>query len=44
MCPFGSLFGLTVGLLALVPFGGTVGVIIVTLTGGPEGYQLPSPC
>ncbi|TVQ09825.1 MAG: AI-2E family transporter [Leptolyngbya sp. DLM2.Bin27] len=29
--PFGSLFGLTVGLLALVPFGGTVGVIIVTL-------------
>ena len=27
--PFGSLFGLTVGLLALVPFGGTV--IIVTL-------------
>ncbi|MGB3308368.1 MAG: AI-2E family transporter [Nodosilinea sp.] len=29
--PFGSLFGLTVGLLALVPFGGTVGVIVVTL-------------
>jgi predicted PurR-regulated permease PerM len=29
--PFGSLFGLTVGLLALVPFGGTVGVVVVTL-------------
>ncbi|TVP66954.1 MAG: AI-2E family transporter [Leptolyngbya sp. LCM1.Bin17] len=29
--PFGSLFGLMVGLLALIPFGGTVGVIIVTL-------------
>ena len=29
--PFGSLFGLTVGILALVPFGGTVGVVIVTL-------------
>jgi predicted PurR-regulated permease PerM len=29
--PFGSLFGLTVGLLALIPFGGTVGVIVVTL-------------
>ena len=29
--PFGSLFGLTVGLLALVPFGGTVGVVLTTL-------------
>ena len=29
--PFGSLFGLTVGILALLPFGGTVGVAIVTL-------------
>ncbi len=29
--PFGSLFGLTVGILALVPFGGTVGVAVVTL-------------
>lgn len=29
--PFGSLFGLTVGLVALVPFGGAVGIITVTL-------------
>jgi len=29
--PFGSLFGLTVGIAALVPFGGTVGIITVTL-------------
>lgn len=29
--PFGSLFGLTVGLLALIPFGGTVGVVLTTL-------------
>lgn len=29
--PFGSLFGLTVGLLALIPFGGTVGVALTTL-------------
>ncbi|MDI9638767.1 AI-2E family transporter [Oscillatoria amoena NRMC-F 0135] len=29
--PFGLLFGLTVGLMALVPFGGTVGIITVTL-------------
>jgi len=29
--PFGLLFGLTIGALALVPFGGTVGIITVTL-------------
>ncbi|MFN3926012.1 MAG: AI-2E family transporter [Pseudanabaenaceae cyanobacterium] len=29
--PFGLLFGLTVGLMALVPFGGTVGITTVTL-------------
>ncbi len=29
--PFGWLFGLTVGLMALVPFGGTVGIILTTL-------------
>jgi predicted PurR-regulated permease PerM len=29
--PFGLLFGLTIGLMALVPFGGTVGIISVTL-------------
>lgn len=29
--PFGVLFGLTIGTMALVPFGGTVGIILVTL-------------
>jgi predicted PurR-regulated permease PerM len=29
--PFGLLFGLTIGFMALVPFGGTVGIILVTL-------------
>ncbi|MBF2073748.1 MAG: AI-2E family transporter [Synechococcales cyanobacterium C42_A2020_086] len=29
--PFGLLFGLTIGLMALVPFGGTVGIALVTL-------------
>jgi predicted PurR-regulated permease PerM len=29
--PFGLLFGLTVGTMALVPFGGSVGIILVTL-------------
>ncbi len=29
--PFGGLFGLTIGLLALIPFGGTVGIILTTL-------------
>ncbi len=28
--PFGLLFGLTIGLIALVPFGGTIGIITVT--------------
>ncbi|MBD0268920.1 MAG: AI-2E family transporter [Cyanobacteria bacterium Co-bin8] len=28
--PFGLLFGLTIGLIALVPFGGTVGIALVT--------------
>lgn len=28
--PFGLLFGLTVGLMALIPFGGTVGITLVT--------------
>ncbi|HEY9764137.1 MAG TPA: AI-2E family transporter, partial [Trichocoleus sp.] len=28
--PFGLLFGLTIGLIALVPFGGTVGIVLVT--------------
>ncbi|MGB7413095.1 MAG: AI-2E family transporter, partial [Thermosynechococcaceae cyanobacterium] len=29
--PFGVLFGLTIGTMALIPFGGTVGIILVTL-------------
>lgn len=29
--PFGLLFGLTIGLMALIPFGGTVGIISITL-------------
>jgi predicted PurR-regulated permease PerM len=29
--PFGLLFGLIIGLMALVPFGGSVGIAIVTL-------------
>lgn len=29
--PFGLLFGLTIGLMALVPFGGSVGIGLVTL-------------
>ncbi|PSB21567.1 AI-2E family transporter [Phormidesmis priestleyi ULC007] len=29
--PFGLLFGLTIGTMALVPFGGSVGIAIVTL-------------
>lgn len=28
--PFGLLFGLTIGLMALVPFGGTVGIAVTT--------------
>lgn len=29
--PFGLLFGLTIGIMALIPFGGTVGIILTTL-------------
>ena len=29
--PFGLLFGLSIGVMALVPFGGTIGIILVTL-------------
>jgi predicted PurR-regulated permease PerM len=32
--PFGLLFGLTVGLMALVPFGGTVGIVLVVFLVG----------
>jgi predicted PurR-regulated permease PerM len=29
--PFGLLFGLTIGVMALIPFGGSVGILLVTL-------------
>jgi predicted PurR-regulated permease PerM len=29
--PFGLLFGLTIGIMALVPFGGTAGIALITL-------------
>ncbi len=29
--PFGLLFGLMIGTMALIPFGGTVGIVLVTL-------------
>ena len=32
--PFGLLFGITIGLAALIPFGGTVGIVVVTLLVG----------
>ena len=32
--PFGLLFGLTIGLMALVPFGGSAGIALVTLLVG----------
>lgn len=32
--PFGLLFGITIGLAALIPFGGTVSIIVVTLLVG----------
>lgn len=28
--PFGLLFGLTIGLMALIPFGGTAGIVLIT--------------
>jgi len=27
--PFGLLFGLTIGIMALIPFGGTVGIVLL---------------
>ncbi|OLP19613.1 AI-2E family transporter [Leptolyngbya sp. 'hensonii'] len=38
--PFGLLFGLTIGLMALVPFGGTVGIILVTLLVSLQNFWL----
>lgn len=38
--PFGLLFGLTIGSLALVPFGGTVGIVLVTFLVGLRDVAL----
>lgn len=38
--PFGQLFGLTIGVMALVPFGGTVGIITVTLLVALQNFWL----
>lgn len=38
--PFGELFGLTIGTMALVPFGGTVGIILVTLLVALQNFWL----
>ncbi|MBE9180920.1 AI-2E family transporter [Oculatella sp. LEGE 06141] len=38
--PFGLLFGLTIGFMALVPFGGSLGIAIVTLLVALENITL----
>jgi len=38
--PFGQLFVLTIGVMALVPFGGTVGIITVTLLVALQNFWL----
>ncbi|MCM1981856.1 AI-2E family transporter [Lyngbya confervoides] len=38
--PFGVLFGLTIGTLALIPFGGTVGILLVTLLVALQNFWL----
>lgn len=38
--PFGQLFGLTIGVMALVPFGGTAGIITVTLLVALQNFWL----
>lgn len=38
--PFGLLFGLTIGFMALVPFGGSVGIAIVTLLVALQNFGL----
>lgn len=40
--PFGLLFGLTIGLMALVPFGGTVGIALTTLLVALQDFWLGS--
>ncbi len=38
--PFGLLFGLTIGIMALVPFGGTVGIVLTTLLVALQDFSL----
>jgi predicted PurR-regulated permease PerM len=38
--PFGLLFGITIGFMALVPFGGTVGIILTTLLVALQDFWL----
>ncbi len=38
--PFGLLFGLTIGIMALVPFGGTVGIALITLLVALQDFWL----
>lgn len=38
--PFGLLFGLTIGTMALVPFGGSVGIVLVTLLVALRDFRL----
>lgn len=40
--PFGLLFGLTIGIMALVPFGGTVGIVLTTLLVALQDFWLGS--
>lgn len=40
--PFGLLFGLTIGIMALIPFGGTVGIIATTLLVALQDFWLGS--
>lgn len=40
--PFGLLFGITIGIMALVPFGGTVGIAITTLLVALQDFWLGS--
>ncbi|MBN3925116.1 AI-2E family transporter [Nostoc sp. NMS4] len=38
--PFGLLFGLTIGLMALVPFGGSVGIALTTLLVALQDFSM----
>ena len=38
--PFGLLFGLTIGIMALIPYGGTVGIILTTLLVALQDFWL----